>query len=197
MRRGRDSGARPVGRSDEGRSRASPRGRRSKRLSWFVVHCRPGKDALVAEEFRRLGREVFLPLIAARGSPRCSPSLRPLFPGYIFVRTSPSSEELARLRWIRGVKWILGDREPPIPIEDEVVRGLRASADPRGRIAFGRGLTRRSRIRVMEGPLAGLIGVLESNPEDAGARVRILLSAFGRSISAEIPARSALRLPER
>lgn len=93
---------------------------------WYVLRCTLRAETPIADELRRNGLDAFLPRCTVRR--RIPGGLRkvaePLFPGYVFVRLSPSRGDLSVVRSIRGVHGVLrfGDFAPRVP--DETVERI-------------------------------------------------------------------------
>ncbi len=137
-----------------------------------------------------LGREVFLPILAERQRGRRRTTVGPLFPGYLFARLSIAAGDLTRVRWTHGVRRLLGDGEGPRPVDDLLVDMIRRRADATGRVRLGSGLRRGDRVRVVDGPLSGLVGILERAAATPGERVYVLLDVFQRLTRVELPAQA-------
>ena len=147
---------------------------------WFVIQAQPRKEAFVRDRIRDLGREAFLPLVTERRPGWRKRRTGPLFPGYLFARLSESDGDLPRVRWTQGVGRVLGDSAHPRPIPDEVVATIRSHADRQGKVRLGVGLKSGDRVRILDGPLAGLIGLLERPATRPEARVWVLVDLFRR-----------------
>ena len=117
-------------------------------------------------------------------------TIGPLFPGYLFARLSIEQGDLNRIRWTPGVRKLLGDSEGPSPIEDRVVDAIRMRADRTGRVRLGLGLRKGDRVRILDGPLSGLVGILERPALTAIERVCVLLAVFQRPTRVELPAQA-------
>ena len=157
-------------------------------FQWYIVQSHPRKEGFVRERIQDLDREVFLPLVAERRPGRRRVTVGPLFPSYLFAKLSGERGDLARVRWMHGVRRFLGDGEGPRPVEDTVVKTIRARADHTGRVKLGLGLRRGDRVRIVDGPLAGLVGVLQRAASSPEQRVCVLLELFHRTTRVELPA---------
>jgi len=156
-------------------------------FDWYVVHSHPRKESFVGDRIGDLGREVFFPTMAERRLGCRKASVGPLFPGYLFARLSEREGDLPRVRWTHGVRGVLGDSEGPRPVDAALVDMIRVRADRRGRVRLGAGLRKGDRVRVVDGPLAGLVGVLEQPATGALERVCVLLDVFHRLTRVELP----------
>ncbi len=159
-----------------------------KELAWYVVQTHPNKEGFVRERIEDFNREVFLPLVRERvpGSRRMRTA--PLFPGYLFARLSASSGDLPLIRWSPGVRRMLGSGQSPAPVADVVIESVRARTDRQGRVRVGLRLKPGSRVRIVEGPLAGIFGLLERPATSPDQRVSVLLEVFQRLTRVEVPA---------
>jgi len=163
---------------------ASAIGAVSPSTAWHAVWTRSRHEPLVCSELAARGVDTFLPTVTQtrRWSDRKKRIAWPLFPGYCFARF-----ELALLpRVVRctGVVAVLSDSAGPVPIpgvEIEALQRMVASAlpyDPCSHLVLG------SRVRVVNGPLSGVVGRLDrKGPQDllvlaiellnSGARVQV------------------------
>lgn len=156
-------------------------------LGWYVIHCHPRREAFVRDRVRDFGRDVFLPLISERRRKTRHRSLVPLFPGYIFSKLSEADGDLARVRWTHGVQRILGSDGLPSPIDERVVEALRERVDRTGRVKLRDRFRTGDRVRIWDGALAGLIGVIEREESTPTQRVWVLLELFHRLTRVELP----------
>jgi len=157
-------------------------------FAWYVMQSQPRKEAFVRRSIQDLGRETFLPLVAERVPGRRNVSEQPLFPCYLFARLSEAGGDIPRFRWMQGVNRILGDGRRARPVADFVVDTIRANATRRGRVRLGTRMQKGDKVRILEGPLSGLVGILEQPNSDSRKRVFVLLELFHRLTRIEIPA---------
>jgi len=151
---------------------------------WYAAHTSANHEKRIANRLSSLGIEHYLPLYVAirRWKDRSVRLSRPLFPGYIFVRLLHGTR-LAVLQ-IRGVANLVGSGGAPISIADsEILRiqGFLAqgyTAEPHRYLAVGR------RVRVVNGPLQGIEGIVVNRRN----RQRFVVSfeSIQRSVSVEV-----------
>jgi len=142
------------------------------RAAWYVVSAKLRRERFAATELARRGVDAFLPrLVLVRRGARV---VRPLFPGYLFARLE-LPREWTRVVWAPGVRRLVTFEGEAPPLPADAVEVLRAQADADGVIvARPRPLPVGHRLRVTDGPLAGLVGIIE-NPPDARGRVSVLM----------------------
>jgi transcriptional antiterminator RfaH len=138
--------------------------------SWFVINIKPKKEFQVEKLFTEGGFRVYNPKYFHEKR------IKPFFPGYEFVYFEyPAQYQL--VRYTRGVKKVVGTRESPTPISEEVIDEIKAR-EINGLIElqkYGEEPEVGDEIEVMEGPLKGLRGVFKREISDK-ERVMILLN---------------------
>ena len=155
-------------------------------VAWYVIQSAPRREAFVRDLLHEQGHPVFLPLLTERARGRRKSRTGPFFPGYLFARLSGSRGDLARVRYAHGVRKILGDGRRALPVEDAVVDSIRSRIDPRGRVKGSSRLRAGDRVTILDGPFAGLEGVIESGCAPPSVRVHVLLEMFRRVTRVEL-----------
>jgi transcription antitermination factor NusG len=151
---------------------------------WFALRVRSRSEKIVATIARNKGFEEFLPLYQSRRrwSDRFQSVELPLFPGYVFCRLNP--EFRLPLLTISGVLGFVGIGKVPVPINDAVIAAIQTTigagllAEPYPFLEAGQ------RVRLAEGPLAGLEGLLVEVRKQQ--RLAVSVSLLKRSIAVEI-----------
>ncbi|MEN9676829.1 MAG: hypothetical protein RIS76_2725 [Verrucomicrobiota bacterium] len=140
---------------------------------WFVAHTRPRCEKKVAAHCVREGLEHSLPLYRSvkRYRGKKVVFLKPLFPGYVFVKLPPGTA--GRLRQLDPVAAVL---DPPDQTEftsqlADILRALDQEVEVRWMPEVVAG----QRVRIRQGPLRGLEGVVA---ERAGEMEVILRLEF-------------------
>jgi transcriptional antiterminator RfaH len=149
-----------------------------KKLNWFAIQTKPRREDQAASNVRRLGVTVLLPKIKREkfefGHRRGV--IKPLFPGYLFARFSPSPH-LHSIRYARGVARVLGVGETPFPVGDEIIGIIQNRLGQDGFVRIGENrFSVGDEVVINAGPLQGLVGVFERDMAD-GERATILLQA--------------------
>jgi len=148
-------------------------------LGWYVVYTKPRQEHTALHNLVRQHYEVWLPLMGKwirKGAERICVS-EPMFPRYLFLRTTHREPSLASVRSTIGAVGLVrfGGRSPTL--DDETVATLRqladATSEPPCVPSPG------SRVRVMAGPLAGLEALVVAS---AARRVEVFLGLLGREL---------------
>lgn len=151
--------------------------------SWFALSVVPRKEKATAQSLRAKGYENFLPLYSQRRrwSDRMKLVEMPLFPGYVFCRFNPL-HRLPILK-ISTVIGVAGLGRTPEPVPDSEIQALRVVCESGVEVMPCPYLTVGSRVRLTEGPLNGVEGILtETNPDSIVLSVTLLQ----RSVSVKV-----------
>jgi transcription antitermination factor NusG len=154
------------------------------RNKWFALRVKPRFEKTVATIARNKGYEEFLPLCRSRRrwSDRVQSVDLPLFPGYLFCQLNP--EFRLPLLTIPGALHFIGIGRTPAPIDDQEIASLQAAmrsglwAEPWPFLDVGQ------RVRLEEGPLAGLEGLLIEVRKKQ--RMIVSVTLLKRSVAVEI-----------
>jgi transcription elongation factor/antiterminator RfaH len=153
---------------------------------WYVVYSKPHKESSAKFHISAKGLEVFFPRLSLpRNTKRANPVIA-LFPNYLFVRLNIESEEYGYVSWSPGVNRIVGFNGYPTPIDDEVLNFLQSRSDSEGIIPAESNLRRGQEVRITEGPLSGLLGIIREPPTAKG-RVKVLLTLLNRDAAVDLP----------
>jgi transcription antitermination factor NusG len=151
---------------------------------WYAVSVKPRHDKAVARALENKGYEALAPTYRKRrvyGS-RVREADLPLFPGYVFCRV-----DVARrlpVLTTHGVIQFVGAGRLPLPVDDAEIASLRQAIlsgiplQPYPFLRAGR------RVRIEEGGLAGVEGVVVSMKQ--GPRVVLSITLLQRSVLLEI-----------
>lgn len=157
---------------------------------WTHSHC----EQLVRGQLDARGFEVFLPTMGV-WSWRAGVKhriRRPLFPGYLFVRDELSGTRHVELLKARGLVGILGGQDGApgeIPeVEIDAIRALANSELPASPYPY---LQTGQRVRISDGPLTGVEGILVDRRAGKGLLV-LSVHLFRRSVAVEVECTSAI-----
>ncbi|MFP4081398.1 MAG: transcription termination/antitermination protein NusG [Candidatus Aminicenantes bacterium] len=138
--------------------------------NWFVLNTKPKKEHQVERLFIEGGFNIYNPKY------RHENRIKPFFPGYEFIYFE-YPDQYRMVKYTRGVKKVVGNKEGPIPISEEVIQGIK-SREVNGLIElqkYGEEPEVGDEIEVVEGPLKGLKGIFKKDLQEKD-RVMILLN---------------------
>jgi transcription termination/antitermination protein NusG len=151
---------------------------------WFAAYTMSRHEKRIASHCERIGIEQFLPLYTTHRSwkNRTTVDLHmPLFPNYLFVRLSP--QDHGPLMRLPGLLSTVGNAAGPVAIPDRDIELLRRIIDCKS-IEPHPFMTKGDRVRVVTGPLAGVMGVVQKKSN--GLRFIVTLDVIGKSVSLHI-----------
>jgi transcriptional antiterminator RfaH len=155
-------------------------------VSWIVARTEPQREQ-TARRFLELAKfTVYVPYIRerhAKGGRRIE-RLRPLFPSYCFIGFRDGRWWDAR--WCVGVAAVIMSGGEPAQLGDRIVDEIRArERDGAVELPTRPGLKPGDRVRVLDGPLQGQLGLYAGMRPHA--RVLVLLALLGSTQRVELP----------
>ncbi len=155
-------------------------------IQWYAAYTCPRHEKRIVERLHFDAIETFLPVYKSmhhwRNRTKHVVEL-PLFPGYVFVRTS--AQQQSKVLSLSGVVNIVGVPGQPIPIADDLIAALRigcaqSTAEPHPYVRIG------TRVRIRRGPLEGCEGILLQKKN--GYRFVLSMDLLMRAMSVEVDA---------
>ena len=165
---------------------------------WYVVWTEARAEKAVAPRLDRLGYQSWLPTYQAKRqwSDRTKLVTLPLFPGYLFCRTGPGQwHDLLR---VPGVLTLVKAGSAAAVLSDAYVEGIQraigapdSAPEPFDDLpTYAPG----DRVIVLEGPLAGMTGVVK---QMQSRRVLVIwVELIGRGVACTLGAATVARVPE-
>ena len=170
----------------------------AEQANWYVVHTYSGYENKVAQDLmtmvenRRLQdlicdvkvptETVIEEVLDKTGNKTGEKEVqRKLYPGYVFVKMVMNDNTWYIVRNTRGCTGFVGpNSNKPLPLSDEEV--MKMGVEKREiEINYDLG----DSVRVIDGPLAGFIGVVDELEPDKN-KVRVVVSMFGRETPVEL-----------
>ena len=145
--------------------------------NWFAVVSKPRQEQTALENLQRQGFECFLPMAEnpyQRRSKKHKQIVEPLFPRYLFLKANTSHQNLAPVRSTKGVQSMVRFGIELAVVPESIIRAIKA------RISAVTGLIKiepvaikaGDKVRMFDGPLAGINGVVKETNCKNRARLR-------------------------
>jgi len=158
------------------------------RAQWYAVWVRSHFEQLVQDQLSARGFRPFLPTIktwSRRGGTRHVIPV-PMFPGYLFVHHAMDKHGYVQVLQARGVVRILGERWDRLaPVDDAEIAAIQQLSKTDVHVLPHPYLREGQRVRIVDGPLTGLEGVLLQVKPGKGLLV-VSLELLQRSVAVEV-----------
>lgn len=153
--------------------------------AWFVAKTQPHKERLALVNLDNQRFRAFCPMIrkTVRRSRKLIDRTVPLFPGYVFIKGR--ADQMRPVRGTLGIQYLITEASGrPRCMPHGLVEALQRSTGPQGIAAAGTDRSVGEEVRVLAGPLADRMGIIEKL-DDAG-RVHVLLEIMARTVRVEL-----------
>jgi transcription termination/antitermination protein NusG len=157
---------------------------------WTHSHC----EKLVRDQLAAKGFETFFPKMItwSRRAGLRHRILTPMFPGYLFVHDQLAGRRYVELLGARGLVCVLSDGEGRLAaVPDTEIDAIRALAQSHLEAVSHPYLHAGQRVRIINGPLADVEGILIDRHAGKGLLV-LSVHLFQRSVAVEVDCASAV-----
>lgn len=152
--------------------------------SWYLAQCKPGQEHITASHVtRRDLAEVFLPRETRRHRwrGRWQETLRPVFPGYLFLAPVGSQPDWPAICTARGLSRLVAfGGAGPARLPRGLIETLRQRCNDEGILEHACMFHIGDQARLTDGPFCDLVGRIEAL--ETGDRIRLLLDMMGREV---------------
>ena len=121
---------------------------------WFAVNTHPASEHKACMHLENQGWQTFLPKIARtlRSGRRTRTELRPLFPGYAFIRLNIGHTPWRSIDSTIGVRSLVKNGDTPAAIPAGVVEALQKMTQQNGQVVFTASLKCGDTVKFLPGP---------------------------------------------
>jgi transcriptional antiterminator RfaH len=155
-------------------------------VRWYAVNTLPRREFRAQHQLKNQGFRVFLPqrLKTVRHARKLTNVQAPFFPRYIFIELDLTVHRWRSVNGTFGVRSLVMQGEMPQPVPRGIVETMIASIDGKDLLRFEHGLKPGSEVRLIAGPFAEQLGILD-RLDDSG-RIRVLLKIMGGTIPVQV-----------
>jgi transcriptional antiterminator RfaH len=158
-------------------------------VSWYVLHSKPRKEELLAEQLELRKVETFAPRIRVQVVNPRARRVRPYFPGYVFTHVDLDKIGLSTLHYMPGSAGLIMFGGIPAYVPDGLIHAIRQRVEE---INAAGGelfevLKPGETVFIHSGPFAGYEAIFDARLPGT-ERVRVLLKLLrNRRMQVELP----------
>jgi transcriptional antiterminator RfaH len=157
---------------------------------WFTVYTKPRQEHIAVENLECQGFHCFLPMAINPYQRRTErkPRIEPLFPRYLFLNAIPDQQSLGPVRSTRGVCSLVRFGRQLATLPERVIETISRRRDPETGLVQLQPVRARlgDKVRVFDGPLAGLEGIFKERKGEK--RALLLAKLLGAEATLEVDA---------
>ncbi len=154
-------------------------------VQWYALRSKPNREEALWQEAGARGFEVYYPRQRVHPTNPRARTVKPYFPGYMFVQTDIQATGVSAFSWMPYSNGIVSFGAEPASVPEGLVNAIRKRVDEinaAGGEVFD-GLRRGEVVTIQSGPFAGSQAIFEARLSGA-ERVRVLLRLLSRQ---EVP----------
>lgn len=167
-------------------------------LNWFALLTRSNFEQIVYDSIVKKKLEVFLPKIKKKSIRKDRNIMLevPLFPGYIFIKSSIEPEAQLNILKTLGAVRLLGNKTKPLQVPESQIESLRILTSANTNLVTGTTIRikKGTPVVILKGPLAGIKG--EFSRYKGKGRVIVKVEALGQYAGVEVGEENVEKLPD-
>ena len=156
-------------------------------VQWYVIHSKPHREEALSQHIKAKGIEYYYPRLRVRPVNPRSRTVRPYFPGYLFVHADLEAMGESLFQWMPEAVGLVSFGGEPATVPDQLLQDMRHALGDM--IDAGREqdeLVQGDQIIIQTGPFAGYQAIFDRRLA-GNKRARVLLEMLrGRSISVDL-----------
>lgn len=147
---------------------------------WYIAQTKSNSHKIAEQNLNQQGFKTFLPLqdFTSRIGSRFVSSIKPLFPGYIFVSIDSNKVPWHKINNTRGVTRVICHDGIPQKLPSEIVSGLMDRCDSLGKLLPPKTLKCGDAVSVLSGSLANFVATVDAI--DSERRIWVLMDIMGQ-----------------
>lgn len=164
--------------------------------AWYVLHTKSRFENVVENGLERKSLEVFLPKIRVQSRRRDRKLMIrvPLFPGYVFLKSSLHPNEHLDILKTAGAVRLIGTQSGPVPVPEATIDSLRIMIATEQPVTTGNRFKKGDRVIVVTGAFAGVIGTFARYK--GKGQVVVSIEALGQFACVSVSESDVEKLPD-
>lgn len=160
---------------------------------WYVVATLPNRENLATEQLNKQGFKTYFPrrLKTVRHARKSFNRIVSYFPGYIFISLDLNTDRWRSVNGTIGVRSLLMGSEYPLTVPCGVVENFLDMTDEAGFLKPLESLRPGDDVRVLNGPMADMIGKIDRL--DGKHRARVLLDMLNGRVPLVVPVANVIK----
>ncbi|MFV9504982.1 MAG: transcription termination/antitermination protein NusG [Oscillochloridaceae bacterium umkhey_bin13] len=155
---------------------------------WYALQTRPLKETLIAQQLENRGFPVFYPQLHVKPVNPRARTVRPFFPGYVFVKVDLDQVGISLFQYLPFAVGLVSFGGVPAVVEPELIQVVHQRLEQinaAGGELFEQ-LHHGDRVEIVHGVFAGYEAIFDARLRDSD-RVRVLIELLGqRQIALEL-----------
>jgi transcription antitermination factor NusG len=159
-------------------------------LNWYVLHSHPHKEELLWSQLESRGLLTYFPRLQVKPVNPRSRTIRPYFPGYLFVQADLDATGPSLFQWMPYTTGLVSFGGEPSTVPDAFINLLRQRIGNIGQFdpVASNGYQAGEKVVIMEGVFAGYEAIFDIHLPGS-ERVRVLLKMLNqRQVPVELRA---------
>ncbi|MGA2937143.1 MAG: UpxY family transcription antiterminator [Syntrophobacteraceae bacterium] len=156
-------------------------------FAWYALYCQVNHERQVLKRLEQKEVSCFLPLMEtwSKRRDRRKKIELPMFPGYVFVHVHLDAYLHLTVVKTPAVLCFIRNSEGPLPVPHHQIEGLQIMTNAALPLTIYSFLKEGESVKVVRGPLAGCVGILDRVDPKKG-RLVVNLDIFRKCVSAEL-----------
>jgi len=164
---------------------------------WYVMRSKPNKESFLWDQLNLQGIESYYPRLRVKPVNPRARTIKPYFPGYLFVHVDLEQINLSVLQWMPGAAGLVSFGGEAASVPNILINTIRNRVDQinaAGGEALA-GLKKGQTVRIQGGPFTGYKAIFDTRLS-GNERVRVLLDLLDKGqMPLELPTVQIRREP--
>ena len=154
--------------------------------NWHIIQLKRNSYRLAERNLKQQGFATFLPMhkLTCRKGSKFLATMKPLFPGYMFVDVHLDGAPWQKINSTLGVSRLICQNGTPAKVSEEIISALMSRCDNFGRLLPPATLKIGDSVEIQSGVLANFIATVETI--NSNRRIWVLMDIMGQSSRVQV-----------